>query len=149
MSTPGRSLAGIIDRIWRTPFEQIRHRSALDAVSLPARQRLLSHVTYCEGKHESDLFSVYLPYSQAAPCHSTFVFLAERLSAKRSSLNRQRCRPSFNFCADTQLAQAVTHGTWYVLKCLSAEAFLATGLFRRLCLSELQPSWAPLLRGSL
>ncbi|CAJ1385483.1 unnamed protein product [Effrenium voratum] len=62
--------------------------------------------------------------------------------------NHQRCRLASRFCADTPLAQAVMHGTRGIVFQSSAEAFLLS-FVRRLCLSELQPSWALLRYESL
>ena len=41
----------LLDRC-SAPFEQMKHRSALDAVSPPVGQRLLSHFAYLGGKHD-------------------------------------------------------------------------------------------------
>ena len=42
----------LLDRC-AAPFEQMKHRSALDAVSPSVGQQLLSHFAYLEGKHDS------------------------------------------------------------------------------------------------
>ena len=64
----GRSL---LDRR-SAPFEQMKHRSALEAVSPPVSQRLLSHFAYLEGKNDNATPSPPRPRAEfkAQPNHT-------------------------------------------------------------------------------
>ncbi|CAJ1385481.1 unnamed protein product [Effrenium voratum] len=66
----------------------------------------------------------------------------------RHSQSKSPTMQALRFFADAQLAQAVMHGTHGKVFQSLAEAFLLS-FVRRLCLSELQPSWALLRYESL
>ena len=107
----------LLDRC-SAPFEQMKHRSALDAVSPPVGQRLLPHFAYLGGKHDNATPSPPRPRAEfkAQPNHTP---------CTKNDVHTKPCKPGHHCPAANHKRPTGTqhHGSGHTLLAARRKCF--------------------------